>query len=338
MSTILIDEVEELLDLAAEGRPRPTIAHALELLDAGNSVEDLIVDLLAPTQREVGLRWQTHRWNTAQEHAATAVVDGVLGALALHTPLPTTTRGSVLVACVEEEYHSLPARMGVERLRADGWDVTFLGASVPADDLQAFAASTHVDAAVLSCTVAIHLPGARRAIGALADLGVASVAAGVGFGDTPRRAALLGASGWIGPASNPTAVLAGLRPGVARASRERDEESVQLELHATELRLAAMDQMSIRIPAMSSGPVQHLARARKDVANIIRYLGIALDLDEPSLFDDFIVWHSEFLKARGVPVAGLDMSLDIVAEITRGSGFERAAHICISARRLITQT
>lgn len=34
------------------------------VLDDGNSVEELIVGLLAPTQREIGLLWQTHRWNT----------------------------------------------------------------------------------------------------------------------------------------------------------------------------------------------------------------------------------------------------------------------------------
>ncbi len=49
MTPTLADEVEEFLDLAAGGRPRPAIAQALGLLDAGNRVEDLIVGLLAPT-------------------------------------------------------------------------------------------------------------------------------------------------------------------------------------------------------------------------------------------------------------------------------------------------
>ncbi len=112
MTATLADEVEEFLAVAAGGRPRPAIEQALGLLDAGNSVEDLIVGLLAPTQQEVGLLWQAHRWNTAQEHAATAVIDGVLGAIALRTPIPSPARGAVLVSCVEEEYHFLPARMG----------------------------------------------------------------------------------------------------------------------------------------------------------------------------------------------------------------------------------
>ncbi len=335
MNPTLEGEVEEFLDLAAAGRPRPAIAQALALLDAGNSVEDLIVGLLAPAQQEVGLRWQAHRWNTAQEHAATAVIDGVLGAIALRTPIPSPARGAVLVSCVEEEYHSLPARMGVERLRADGWDVTFLGASVPAHDLQAFAASTQVDAAVLSCTLPLFLPGATRAIAALADLGIPAVAAGAGFGDTPRRAAQLGASGWIGPASNPTAIVDGLSAAVTGVSRQPEEEAVQLELHADELRDSAIDEMSRRIPAMSAYSAQQLTRTREDLAYILRYLGSALDLDEPSMFEDFVAWLS---AARGVPAAVLDASLEIVAEGARGLGLIRAAGICTSARLVLAGT
>ncbi len=338
MTPILADEVEEFLALVAGGRPRPAVAHALGLLDAGISVEDIIVGLLAPAQRVVGLWWQAHRWNTAQEHAATAVIDGVLGAIALHTPVPSPARGAVLVSCVEEEYHSLPARMGAERLRADGWDVTFLGASVPAHDLQAFAASTQVDAAVLSCTLPLFLPGATRAIAALADLGIPAVAAGAGFGATPRRAERLGASGWIGPASNPTAVLAGLPTAVTGVSHQRDEEAVQLELHADELRDVAMDEMSRRIPAMSAYSSQQLAQTREDLAHIVRYLGLALDLDEPSMFEDFVGWLSEVLGARGVPAAVLDASLEIVAEVARCSGFIRAADICTSGRLVLAET
>lgn len=335
MNQVLVDEVEEFLDLAAAGRPRPAIAQALRLLDAGYNVEDLIVGLLAPAQREVGLRWQAHRWNTAQEHAATSVIDGVLGAVALHTPVPSPARGAVLVSCVEEEHHSVPARMGVERLRADGWDVTFLGASVPARDLQAFAASTQVDAAVLSCTLPLFLPGATRAIAALADLGVPAVAAGAGFGDTPRRAAQLGASGWIGPVSNPTAVLAGLPAAVTGVSRQREEEAVQLELHADELRESAMDEMSRGIPAMSAYSSRQLARTREDLSYMLRYLGLALDLDEPSMFEDFVAWLSEVLAARGVPGGVLDASLEIVAEVARSSGLVRAARVCTSGRLVL---
>jgi methanogenic corrinoid protein MtbC1 len=41
-----------------------------------------------------------------------------------------------VVTCAEGEWHSLPARMVAEVLRLHGWQVTFLGASTPADHLR----------------------------------------------------------------------------------------------------------------------------------------------------------------------------------------------------------
>jgi methanogenic corrinoid protein MtbC1 len=192
-----------LLEMARAGRPRPAIVVAQDLVRRGLSFERLVDDLLVPVMREVGRLWQEHHWSVADEHAATAVVDGVLGALALDIPEPRVPKGEVLVACVEQEYHSLPARLGVELLRHAGWSVTFLGASVPAQDLQLYAVTAAPDVVVLSCTIVEHLAGARRGVAAIADLGLPAVVAGAAVG-TDARADWLGASAWIGPTAAPT--------------------------------------------------------------------------------------------------------------------------------------
>lgn len=333
-----VDELEDFLALIASGRRRPAISQALRLLDDGNSVEDLIVGLLAPAQREVGLRWQTRRWNTAQEHAATAVVEAILGAIAVRTPVPTAARGAIVVACVGDDDRSLAARIGAELLRCQGWDVTFLGGGVPSHDLAAFVASTHVDAVVLICTLPLHLPGARRAIFAVEDLGIPVVGAGHGFGDTPRRASQLGASGWIGPASNSTAVLAGLSAAATGTRHEREEEAVQLELQADELLTRIVHEMSQRMSAMSSSTPRQRAWTRATLSDLLVYLGVALDLGEPQIFDEFVAWLSEILAANGVPAAALDETLDIVAEMARESGFVGASDLCASARQAPSET
>ncbi|MDI5943122.1 MULTISPECIES: B12-binding domain-containing protein [unclassified Micromonospora] len=38
---------------------------ALDLLDAGASVADVLVDVVAVAQREIGLRWSAGRWSVA---------------------------------------------------------------------------------------------------------------------------------------------------------------------------------------------------------------------------------------------------------------------------------
>jgi len=268
---------ERFLDLAESGLPRPAIDFAIELTGRGLPLDRLILDLLGPTQQQVGHLWQSNRWSVAQEHAASAVVDGVLSAIALQTSPRRAGQGSVLVACVEGEYHSLAARLGAELLRYDGWEVAFLGASLPASDLQSFAAIAAPDVVVLSCTVPLFLLGGGRCFAALAEIGVPAVAAGAGFGTTGDRAARLGASGWIGPGMSATAVIKGsLTP--AWPPKGRDAEAAQLELAAEEVAAAVLAELFIRLPDLSShNELQE--RTGTDVATIVSYLGLALDLE-----------------------------------------------------------
>ena len=282
MSTTPDSPSARLLDLAVAGRPGPAIDYALGLLSSGLGSDRLILDVLAPAQREVGLLWQSGRWNVAQEHAATAVIDGVLGAVGLHEPV-APTRGLIVVACVEGEYHSVPARMGVERLRLDGWDVTFLGANVPPSDLASFVVGTHPDAVVLSCTFVLGLRGAARGIAALAELGLPAVVAGAGFGQTPLRATRLGASAWIGAGMDPTPILEGpLAP--ARQGHPPDADATHIELESADLVTQCMSDMLALIPDMASYDEHQLASTRADLAYVLSYLAVSLELDEPELF------------------------------------------------------
>ena len=164
------------------------------LAEAGASLEALVLELLAPAQREVGLRWERREWNVAQEHAAAAIADAALAVLALGDV--AVHRGLVLVGCVEGEWHMLAARMAAEVFRRRGWSVTFLGPSVPALDLAAYAAATAPDAVALSCSLPTSLPGAQRCIHACREEGVAVLVGGAGFGPDGRYAGSVGADAW----------------------------------------------------------------------------------------------------------------------------------------------
>lgn len=322
---------QQLLDLAASGLPRPAIDFALDLMSTGQTVDELIVEVLAPVQQRVGARWEANQWNIAAEHAATAVVDGVLGAVGLQTTVPSPPRGSVLVACVEQEYHILPARMGVERLRAAGWDVAFLGGGLPADDLQRFAAVAEPDVVILSCTMALNLPGGARCITAIAELGLPAVAAGAGFGTTPERANRVGASAWIGPGADPGSVLSrDLDP--ARPAPPAHPEAVALELQDEDLQSACLAAMADRFPPMAAYSPRQLAHIRSDLGYILRYLAVAIDLDDGPLFDGFLSWLAGILRTRAVPGPDLGTSLEVVGDVVARAGLRQAAATCSSAR------
>ncbi|SRR6266487_2259805 len=132
-------DVERFVEYLARRDRRAATRQALGLLEAGVGVQELILGLLGPAQAEVGRRWEANQWSVADEHAATAIADAVLGALSWRTDA-AGDQGRVVVTCAEGEWHSLPARMAAELLRVHGWQVTFLGASTPADHLRRFVA------------------------------------------------------------------------------------------------------------------------------------------------------------------------------------------------------
>lgn len=190
----LADVTDRFLDLVERADQPAAVRLVTGLTERGTTPEAVVLEVLAPAQREVGRRWEQGRWTVAQEHAATAVSDTALGLLALDAH--PRGKGRAIVACAEGEWHTLPARMAAEILRIRGWDVTFLGPSLPAADLGWYVERQRPDAVGLSCSMPVSLKGAARSIDACRRAGVPVLAGGAGFGPGGRYARRLGASAW----------------------------------------------------------------------------------------------------------------------------------------------
>ncbi len=327
--TTLAPAAAEMLDLACDGQPRPAIDFVLGLLADGMEIDDIITDVLAPVQREVGERWEANLLGVAGEHAATAVVDGALGALSLHTPVPGTHRAKVLVACAEGEYHTLAARMGSELLRADGWEVIFLGGSIPADDLQRYAELTEPDVVVISCTLPLFLAGARRCFAAVAAVGLPAIAAGAAFGPDDVRARRLGASAWIGSDNSLAEALEAVQPP---RTRPTPPEVFALELAADDLQRDCLAIMGERMPQTAAYSPKQLESTRADLGYILSYLTASIDVGDDEIFTDFTAWLTKVLEMRGVPAVVLEQSFVIIGEVVAAAGMTEAARLCAAYR------
>lgn len=143
-SSIGLAETRERLWAALEARDEAAAADAVfDAHDAGTTTEDLLLDVIGPVQARVGGEWAAGRIGVAQEHAVTAIQDRVIAALAHRAPRHRTAAGTaprratgtaprrVTVACVDGEWHALPARLLAEVLRSRGFLVDYLGAHVP---------------------------------------------------------------------------------------------------------------------------------------------------------------------------------------------------------------
>lgn len=303
MSTLEPDAGERFFDLAASSDVDGALALVRELLDAGVSTEELVTDVVAPAQQRVGLLWASDTWSVAQEHAATAVVDAVVGHLQYAAPPAVGGRGRVAVVCAEGEWHALPARLVAVGLRTRGWEVVFLGGSVPAPHLARSAQRERWDAAVVSCSVPMFLAGAQRSTAALHAADVPVLAAGGGFGPDRLRADRLGADGWAADLAAGVAVLDTwmASPPEPRAAIEVDPEAATLEAALDDIAGAAMTELTRSWPRVASYTPTQLQRTREDLGYLLRFLHAAVLTDDDRILSDYLGWLEHVLTSRSVP-------------------------------------
>ncbi|HEX2301567.1 MAG TPA: cobalamin-dependent protein [Pseudonocardiaceae bacterium] len=329
-------DVERFVDALARRDRKAAAGQALGLLEAGAPVQELVQGLLGAAQAEVGRRWEANQWSVADEHAATAITDAVLGALAWRIKAPED-QGHVVVTCAEGEWHSLPARMAAEVLRAHGWQVTFLGASTPADHLRRFVAEVGAVAVVVSCSVPIFLGGALRSVQAAQSEGIPVLVGGRAFGPDDTRAHRLGADGW---APDPVAAARLLeswrqqRPAVGkRPAGMRDAEPLELEAVRPDLVEAAMGELFLRFPPLAGYGKAQLARTREDLGYILQFLEAALLTDDPRIFlDEFLPWLTRVLTSRGLPAGVVTVGLEALGAVL--DAFPRSQQLIAQGRRL----
>jgi methanogenic corrinoid protein MtbC1 len=314
------DLVERYLHLIGDGDEQGACDLAVSLLDQGVPAQRLMVDLIGGSQGRVGELWAANEWSVAREHAATAVNERVLAVVAgrLRT---TARRGRITLACVDGEWHGLPARILAELLRMDGWRVDFLGASVPGPHLITHLHQTGPDAVALSCMIPTRLPRAHAAITACRAAGVPVIAGGRGFGAGSRYAERLGADAWAATAEEAVTRLASDWPPPPApdfpahlADFLGDEEYTHLVRSRPQLIETAMRRLTAVVPAVHDYDEQQLEATMEDFGHIADFLAASLYVGEPQIFLDFTTWTAGVLTARGVPISALTAGLRLVRD------------------------
>jgi methanogenic corrinoid protein MtbC1 len=308
-------------------------------VDAGVDPETILLEVIAPVQQKVGAEWAANRITVAQEHAATAINDRVIAALAQHPASRSVRRaGRVTVACVDGEWHALPARLLAETLRLRGWQVDFLGAQVPTPHLIAHLHQTGPDVAALSCSIPTRLPTAHAAITACQAAGVAVLAGGAAFGVDGRYARRLGADAWAPNARAAAELLSAGCLGTHLASNRQpvddlphlsDQEYTTVSQTASHLVKTTFATLEDRIPAMRDYTEAQRQRTIEDIAHVVDFLIAGLYTDDDELFSGFITWTADILSARGVPATTLFPTLDLLG--TQLHDFPRSQRLLSAA-------
>jgi methanogenic corrinoid protein MtbC1 len=320
------DAVEAYLQQAVHGDGRVGVRLALDLIDNGVPSSDVIVNLLAAAQREVGERWLANRWNVAEEHLASGVSQKALDAVA-HTIVPPASTGLIVVACAEGDWHSLPAQMFAELLRVEGFAVAFLGASTPADQVAAFLSRQRPDALAVSCNLPLFFGGLTRLVDAAHRHAIPVLAGGQALGRAPRRAACLGADAWAPGIDGAVAVLRGWLnepPRVCAEATSFETAAVQLDFSAAEIAAEALRSLSAGYPPIASLNEGQLTRTRGDLAYITRFAAAARLVGDRTVLTEMLEWLRVFHANRGEDATAVNAGLGALAPVIRRTDPEAA--------------
>ena len=111
--------------------------------------EDLIVNLIGPTLRDIGLGWEKGEIDIATEHLATNYLRQHLLAWMRSGPPPYDI-APIVLACAPGEWHEGSLLMFGALVRRRRWPIAYLGQSIPLAEVAKFVRETHPSALVLT--------------------------------------------------------------------------------------------------------------------------------------------------------------------------------------------
>lgn len=347
-------EAHVALYLAAvhRGERRQAIDIAIALLQQGVPAERVVTDLLARTQAEIGQGWQEGRWSVAMEHRASSITESALQAvvnIAMSAPgvVREGTRGRVVIACSEGEWHMLPGQMATEVLRLRGADVSFIGPSVPADELAGFVGEDPPIAVGIACSMPMSLVGAWRSISALRALGMTVVCGGRGFGPDGRWGLTLGADHWAPDFSVGADTLLSAvdeppptqrepvgEPDLVAEVRSLRREHETLVENATQTAFAMW-------PTIRSSDAARRA-TRKDLAATLQIIAAATLVNDRDLVTDHVTWCEAVLVGHQLRLAFVPSAFELLlgvlpADLTHAREMATAGRAACSESSLGTQ-
>ncbi len=151
-------------------------------------VHTFLEDVVTPLLHRVGDAWARDTLGPAHEHLCTGVIQSVLAWL--HEPVAGGANGPrLVVATLPGERHGLGAMLVAAAAGLEGWQVTYLGVDLPADEIARAAQAVGARAVALSVVNADTVSDAVDALGALRRALGPAVGLLVGGGAAARMSA-----------------------------------------------------------------------------------------------------------------------------------------------------
>jgi hypothetical protein len=225
-----------------------------------------------------------------------------------------------VVLCAEGEWHTLPARMAAAVMRLRGLDVTFIGPSLPAEEIPGFLGANTPPVVAVACALSFNLVGAWRSITAVRQVGAHVLAGGRGYGAHGGWAGLVGADDWADDFVSGADRVLGHdvtqvtlpRPGtgdpiaVAEVLRLRRDSVglVEAILHVV------LDEQSL-----AEAPDGLITATRRDIEASVGAVASAVLVGDDRLVEAHVEWLEPVMSARELPLTLVSSAFRALADL-----------------------
>lgn len=321
MSNLAVTPQEDLatyFETLAAGNRHEALGLMREMRRRGRTAIEILTEVITPAQARVGELWATDEWSVAQEHAATAVSEAAVTALGMETPEADASAPLVLVSCVEQEWHALPALIVSEFLRAAGLDVNYLGANISPTHLVRQTLDRGPRAVLLSCSLSSSLVRVQRHVEAVHETGTPVMVGGRAFDSRGARARALGADAFATSGADAVIALHDLPVAVTAAREQPSSVSVEASIIHTDREVIAANiarRLVGRLPAEQAEETW-IEVLQEHLPHLVGSVAGALVCADPTVLDEALTWLQPVLGARGAPDdAALRLRALLVSEL-----------------------
>ena len=283
---------------------------AVELLAQGVPFDEIVIEVLAPVQADLGRRWAAGDLGIADEHAASAAIEDLLVRLGATAESPQGP--AVVVASAEHDAHALGGRVVASALALDGYRVMYLGASVPAAHLGDFLEMQQPLALALSCSIPTALVGVARSVAVAHDVEI-PVVGGSRALPTADRATRLGLDAL---AHIPGDAVQILRSWALSPPTHLAVAPGPIPEHAT-LVSRSHALIAAAIDASANGDTAAPVLG-EELQRVLQVVESALLAEEADLIDEHVQWLLDTGPAHGLERAHVNAALAALADAMNG--------------------
>ena len=141
-------------------------------IDRDHMAEEVIHEVVWPAMTQIERLYRDDRIDAAIANMACRINRTVADQLQVHLPRWAPNGKRIIIACADEPREEIGAEMLADLFQSDGWDVYFLGAGVPHDELLRLVGELRPNVLLIYGTQPPEVPNVRRFVELIREIGV----------------------------------------------------------------------------------------------------------------------------------------------------------------------